>query len=579
MFQNYIHFVKLLYFKRLISLIILTNLCSCSITLPADIRLEDAILITLSPKSSGDKLQLLIEESSLNKNYNLKPIHELFIESSLNDHTNFSVRLDRYLQYRKSNPSDFVVSDPYYHINSEEFDLIKEIYAYFKGKGDLSFAKLLEKVASNADEQTKEEIRSILHLHSAFTDYSEGDCKNVLSQLAGTPQATSLALESLALEISCKISLGFKDLGETLNAIVSLPEAKYAFISLIPSLNEESSGIIDLMTIRKGLSSLSIFQADKKSFELYLVAYATAYRRLIGATLSSINLAVQKDPDFASAKMFMARIMIALNHAKSSLEVLNSIPPHQPLYVPARLQAALVARKIGLNKDSFAILKTAIEQRGGTKSLWQAISNPNLAENREFNDFQKAAAIKFAKDFKINYNRGQFLHSIGKRRQSRALLSRTLTQTNDIYQKAEIANFLAYSYIGDNNIRKAYQYSNLALSLVPDDGYFLDTLGWTYSMDGKLEKAEETLTEAVKLAKEDPIIWYHFAKTLEKLDRPDFINAYKKALAFGIQQSSTEFEKYKEEISQKIQRYTIQSKASLFVLKNRKPENTGASAK
>jgi len=73
-----------------------------------------------------------------------------------------------------------------------------------------------------------------------------------------------------------------------------------------------------------------------------------------------------------------------------------------------------------------------------------------------------------------------------------------------------ILNYLGYSWVDRNeHIDKALELIKKAVSLKPDDGYYVDSLGWAYFRMGRYPEAVEQLEHAVELKAEDPVINDH----------------------------------------------------------------------
>ena len=73
-----------------------------------------------------------------------------------------------------------------------------------------------------------------------------------------------------------------------------------------------------------------------------------------------------------------------------------------------------------------------------------------------------------------------------------------------------ILNYLGYSWVDrKEHIDKALELIKKAVSLKPDDGYYVDSLGWAYFRMGRYKDAVEQLEHAVELKAEDPVINDH----------------------------------------------------------------------
>ena len=70
-----------------------------------------------------------------------------------------------------------------------------------------------------------------------------------------------------------------------------------------------------------------------------------------------------------------------------------------------------------------------------------------------------------------------------------------------------------------------------ALKIQPNDGFFIDSLGWVYYQRGDYPRAVEQLERAVELTVDDPTIIEHLADAYEKVRRPDrALMRYRQAL-------------------------------------------------
>lgn len=87
---------------------------------------------------------------------------------------------------------------------------------------------------------------------------------------------------------------------------------------------------------------------------------------------------------------------------------------------------------------------------------------------------------------------------------------------------ANALNYLGYTYAEKGvRLNEAIELINRALAIRPDDGYFVDSLGWAYYKKGKIQEALEALKRAVSLVPEDPVIHEHLGELYLKQNRLD----------------------------------------------------------
>jgi tetratricopeptide (TPR) repeat protein len=84
-------------------------------------------------------------------------------------------------------------------------------------------------------------------------------------------------------------------------------------------------------------------------------------------------------------------------------------------------------------------------------------------------------------------------------------------------KNASAMNYLGYM-LADENVRlpEAQDYIKHAVELEPNNYAFLDSLGWVYFRQNKLDEAEQQLTRAIQLFSKDPTIHDHLGDVLFK---------------------------------------------------------------
>ncbi len=81
-------------------------------------------------------------------------------------------------------------------------------------------------------------------------------------------------------------------------------------------------------------------------------------------------------------------------------------------------------------------------------------------------------------------------------------------------------NYLGYSWIDQGrNLREGLKLIKKAVSLKPDDGYIVDSLGWAYYRLGRYDDAVAQLERAVELRPDDPVLNDHLGDALWRVGR------------------------------------------------------------
>ncbi len=93
---------------------------------------------------------------------------------------------------------------------------------------------------------------------------------------------------------------------------------------------------------------------------------------------------------------------------------------------------------------------------------------------------------------------------------------------------ADALNYLGYTYAERGiKIEEAVSLTRQAVSLKPNNGYYVDSLGWAFFKMGLLDEALAEIQKATMLVKDDPVIFEHLGEIYLKQNRvPDAREAW-----------------------------------------------------
>ena len=93
-------------------------------------------------------------------------------------------------------------------------------------------------------------------------------------------------------------------------------------------------------------------------------------------------------------------------------------------------------------------------------------------------------------------------------------------------------NYLGYLFVEKGeNLDEAESLIKRALELKPDDGFYLDSLGWLYFQRGEFRRAREILEKASKIEPKEGVILEHLGDTKRQLgDNKGALEDYRRAL-------------------------------------------------
>ncbi|MGZ8467438.1 MAG: tetratricopeptide repeat protein, partial [Candidatus Binatia bacterium] len=117
-------------------------------------------------------------------------------------------------------------------------------------------------------------------------------------------------------------------------------------------------------------------------------------------------------------------------------------------------------------------------------------------------------------------------------------------------KNAPALNYLGYTWAEMGvQLDEAEDLIARALKIAPNDGFYIDSLGWVYYQKGDYPRAVEQLERAVELTVDDPTIIEHLGDAYEKVGRTDrAVARYRESLKYSKEAEQT------KRVREKIQR-------------------------
>jgi len=137
---------------------------------------------------------------------------------------------------------------------------------------------------------------------------------------------------------------------------------------------------------------------------------------------------------------------------------------------------------------------------------------------------------------KFYFNYGATAEQAGLYEKAADLLRKSIAL--DPANAAEAYNYLGYMWVDHNmHLEEAEGMIKRALQIEPNNGSYLDSLGWLEFRQGKFDQALADLLRAAKnLEHDDSVVFEHIGDTYLKLNRvPQALEAWQKALALDPQ--------------------------------------------
>jgi tetratricopeptide (TPR) repeat protein len=246
------------------------------------------------------------------------------------------------------------------------------------------------------------------------------------------------------------------------------------------------------------------------------------------ATFEDARKLSPKDPAVAS---YLADANIAAKKYTAAVDITRQALLDNPDDVRlVRLQARAL-RFSGKTDQGIALLEESIKKHADDPSGYIALAQLYSDAERgaqAVRVLQDAQAM-FPDDTTIGFELGATLDKQKKYADAEAAFKNVLNREPD---NAPALNYLGYMLAErGERLDESVNYVKKALEIEPDNGSYLDSLGWAYYKADKLDLAETNLRRAADQLKTNSVIQDHYGDVLMKMGRiDDAIAAFKRAL-------------------------------------------------
>lgn len=240
----------------------------------------------------------------------------------------------------------------------------------------------------------------------------------------------------------------------------------------------------------------------------------------------------------AAAQASMAHALAQAGRPEEALKRLQGARAARPRDVRLITAQAFALERAGRAGEAVRLLEKALAERQGARGAQE--SRADLTEALAAS-LQKAGRPKDAvalllrataaspADERLRYALGVAQDRAADRTAAIATMEALIAANPD---HADALNFVGYGYAERGvELEEAERLIRRALDLQPENGFFLDSLGWVHFQKGEFARAAEELQRADALAGPDPAILEHLGDALRAAQRPsEAAAAYGRAL-------------------------------------------------
>ncbi len=248
--------------------------------------------------------------------------------------------------------------------------------------------------------------------------------------------------------------------------------------------------------------------------------------------VSSFDEARKVAPDDPALLGYLIQANLAAKNYAAAAELAHQARAVQPDNLGlARLEAQAL-RQSGKADQGIAVLESHLQKHGDDPGAYIALALQYSDSNRGAQAIKtiQDAQGKFPGESGLTFELASIFEKQKKFSEAEAVFRQLIAKEPG---HAAALNYLGYMLADrGEHLDESIALIKRALALEPENGSFLDSLGWAYYKSGKLDLAEQNLKRAADQLLTNSVIQDHYGDVLAKMGRYDqAISAWNRALS------------------------------------------------
>ena len=237
-------------------------------------------------------------------------------------------------------------------------------------------------------------------------------------------------------------------------------------------------------------------------------------------------------PDDPSLTGYLIQAQLAAKHYAAAADLARAARAGRPDDLRLARFEAQALRQSGQAEQGIAILEGLLQRIGDNPEAHISLAEMYAESNRGAQAVKvlQDAQARFPSETSVTFELAAVFEKQKKYAEAEAAFRQLLTAAPE---HAQALNYLGYM-LADRGVRldESVELITRALKVDPDNGSYLDSLGWAYFKGGKLDLAEEHLRRAAELLTTNSVVQDHYGDVLARLQRyDDAIAAWNRALS------------------------------------------------
>ena len=249
---------------------------------------------------------------------------------------------------------------------------------------------------------------------------------------------------------------------------------------------------------------------------------------------------VDRNPYSAQLVFFSGMSYERLGNKSQAMEQYKIVPEESDYFIPSQYKISEILREQKRYQEAIEVINKILDHKYASWELYILAANIY----GDLNDFEQAIEI-LKKGYKKYQLKTRLLFMRGVYEEKAKDYEACIETMKEVIAKdpqfSSAYNYLGYLYAErGENLEEAEKLILQALILKPNDGYYLDSLGWVYYMQGKYKMAIKYLQKSVSLLPNEGVILEHLGDAYLAIEeKAKALELYQKALKGNLDESDS----------------------------------------
>jgi len=246
------------------------------------------------------------------------------------------------------------------------------------------------------------------------------------------------------------------------------------------------------------------------------IAYILIQQKKFIPAISKLEEILSVAPNSDKILFYLGAVYEELKDYRKAIAQFEKIPLGSSYYTEAVVHTAYLHKILGRHDQAIETIEVGIKSSPDQPQFYALLASI-LDEQKEYErgvEMLESAVRKFPEHAQLHFFLGSMQDRLGATDKTITSMRRVLEIDSNHVQAL---NFLAYTYAEQSrNLEEAEKMARRALTLQPNDGYILDTLGWVLFKRGQIPEAIKALEAAHRAQPKESIIAEHLGDAYYK---------------------------------------------------------------